>query len=433
MFRKLFATVPKYAFAALILLVGIGSLAFWLLKKKVEVPTAAPGPVVVEKTFDNSAKIARIESGFGSLVLADNDLYDVESGELLFPKWLKRGMPHKLFWEAATKTLIAQYERGFVRYKPDGSVSAELPNVPAATVADDYKWAVSSKGGDIHQAEIDWPAMKLVNERKVTSTGLFNDQNFAGNILIGTDRTLLVRNANQLLRVSLETGEHQPIRLPLENLRKRRSPDQKSVVGIQSGEFYCYVVDSDTAKSIKVGRVSFNDCQWLQNDLCAVLGGGRAVVLYDAKKHTLSEVVTLPQFCNRIGDPSPDGRFLFCGAQGKVLLVDVRGKTAAPVARGDGIRWIGNDTYVLSRNVADSESRGIWLQKVGGTERRISAEPYIVSQSGPMLMERQAAGLLVFASRNGLSKMTADGTDLGEVAKLPKAVSHALGIEPWPR
>jgi len=430
MLRRFFQTVPKYAFAALIFLIGIGSFAFWMLKNKVEAPAPTTAPLVAEKPVDNSAKVARIESGFGSLVLADNDLYDLESGELLFPKWLKHGMPQKLFWEATTKTLLAQYERGFVRYKPDGSVVAELPNVPAAAVADDYKWAVSSKGGDIHRAEFDWQAMKLVNERKVTSTGLFNDQNFAGSILLGTDKTLLVRSLNQLQRVNLETGVHQPIRLPLENLSKRRSPDQKSVVGIQNGEFYCYDVDSDTSKSIPVGRVAFNDCQWLGNDRCVVLGGGKAVVLYDRKKHTLTEAATLPQFCNRIGDPSPDGHFVFCGAQGKVLMVDLREKTAVPVAGGEGLHWISNDAYLLSRNLADSERRGVWLKKVGEEEKRVAPEPYLVSRGNPSSMNSGSSKPILIATKHGLSSVDTGGKMTRQI-NLEPPPKTLLGIQKW--
>jgi hypothetical protein len=381
---------------------------------------------------DIGPKLALVASKPERLLLVDNDLYDLDTGALIFKGWLKAGMPAKLFWEADSKTVLAQYELGFVRYGLDGAEQASFKLKYPFGIADDDKWVVFAKDKDIWRADVDWKTLKLVNERKLTSLGQFNDVNFAGNIILGTDKTLIVRNMNQLLRVDLESGAIHPTKIPLLEIGKRRSPDSKSVVGIQNGQFYCYDVDTDDAKAIQVGRGAINDYQWLGNDRCVAIAAMKSVILYDRKKNALTELAALPSQCNKIGEPSPDGRFVFCYSFEGGDLLDVVKKTATPINGGAGIAWVSNDTYALSRDVPDTDLRGVWLEKAGEGERRVSPEPYLVNRRGDgFIMPIPKAGVVVFATKNGLSRMKPDGSEVAEVVKLAHAPERVLGIQDW--
>ena len=119
-----------------------------------------------------------------------------------------------------------------------GKLKASIKNLkcgiaefPASCVADDFKWAVFSRGGDVYRADIDWPGMKLTNERKVTSIGQFSDQYFPSNLFIGTEKTLIVRNLNKLVNVNLETGAVKPMDMSLEQITRRKSPDRIPTCG----------------------------------------------------------------------------------------------------------------------------------------------------------------------------------------------------------
>ena len=421
---------PKFFVAFVLVVAGVGILFVWNVRRAAREAAARVRPAVIE---DIKAKVAVVEAKHERLILADNDLYDIETGELIFKNWLKKGEPIKLFWEPESKTFLAQYELAFVRYGLDGLEKASLVQPHPFAVALDYKWIVFARDKEIWRAGVDWKGLKLVDERKLTSIGQFNDQYFTQNLLLGTEKTLIVRNLNQLLRVNLDTGDIHATKLPMQEIGKRRSPDNKSVVGIQNGQFYCYDAESDEAKSIQVGRGAINDYQWLGNDRCVAIAAMKAVLLYDRPMHTLTELAALPSPCNRIGEPSPDGRFVFAlsGVSGQEVLVDVQKKTALPVTGGQGVSWVSNDTFAFSREIADSTLRGTWLQTVGQGERRVSPEPYLVGKGRGFIMPLPAGGIVVFATKNGLSRMKPDGTELGERVKLFKAPGRVLGIQEW--
>ena len=43
----------------------------------------------------------------------------------------------------------------------------------------------------------------------------------------------------------------------------------------------------------------------------------------------------------------------------------------------------------------------------------------------------QSAGLVIFVTKHGLSKMKPDGTELGELVKLPRLPARVIGIDDW--
>src|ERR1700733_8146863 len=106
-YRALLRSGPKYFISAVVAITSITGFGLWWFLRK---PTTSGNhPIPQSAIVDNSAKVALIESKATRLLLVDNDLYDIETGELVFKGWLKEGMPGKLFWEPDSKTVLAQY------------------------------------------------------------------------------------------------------------------------------------------------------------------------------------------------------------------------------------------------------------------------------------------------------------------------------------
>lgn len=417
---------PKYVLVAGVLVGSTIAFGIWWFAHTAKKPSTIPQ---VELAKDTRTTLALIEEKPDHLLLVDNDLYDLDTGKLLFSNWLAHAGPNALFYDAAKKKIIARYERGYVRYPLDGKEEAALGNKFPTAFSDDLKWALYVKEKDLWRADIDWSAFTFQNDRRLTSIEQFNDQIFA-NVILSTDNVIVVRNLNQLLRVNLETGDVKPTRLPLGELGKRRSPNGRYMVGIDRGQFYCYDVESDDFTTVAIGKGVLNDYQWLGNDKCSAIAAMKTVVLYDRQQNTLVEIASLPTQCIKIGEPSPDGRYVFCVGRGNGVLVDLQSKSATPVADGVGVTWINDTTFAFSREVPDSELRGTWLQTVGEGERRISSESYTVSQRGPMMMA-SPSGFILYTTKLGLSRMKADGTGTEEVIKLQHPPSRAMAIGEW--
>jgi hypothetical protein len=420
---------PKFALVIAVLVLSTGLFGYWWITREAKRTTRDRPTSPVE---DIGPKLALIESKPGHLLLVDNDLYDIDTGTVIFRNWLKEGPPLKVLYDDRSKKIMARYERGFIRYALEGKTEVTLSQKLPPLFSTDLKSALFVKDKDLWRAEVNWQDLKLETEKKITSIEQFYEQNFAANVLLRTEKTLVVRNLNQILRVNLETGEVHPTKIRLDDMGNRRSPDSKWLVGTDRGQFYCYSVDSEETKSVPIGRGAINDFQWLANDRCVAIASMKAVVLYDRTKNTLTEIAPLPFQCLKIAEPSPDFRFLFCLGRGAGALVDLQKKIAMPVTGGAGVRWVSNDTFAFSREVADSTLRGTWLQTVSEGERRISSEPYLVGNGGGFIMSLPSAGMDVFVTKHGVSKMKADGTACVEILKLPRPPTRLLQILAWP-
>ena len=418
---------PKYVLVAGIIVGSTALFAFWWLFLRSH-------PTSPAQTWDDAAaraaiakNAAKAEARIDYLFLADDDLYDAETGECLFKNWLHGDHPNRLYYDAKTKKIIGQYEQGFARYAFDGTREAAMMmqlNPPALVPGS--KKIVFAKGKDIWTAEIDWDAFKFVNERQVTTMGVFYDQNFAANVQLLTEKTLVVRNGTNLLHVDLETGNVKPMRLPLGEIGKRRSPDSKWVAGVQNGQFYCYDVDANEAKTIQVSRAHFSDFQWLGNDRCLALSD-KTVTAYDRVASTLTEVVTLPFSCFKMAEPSPDGRYIFCAGGMNArndVLVDLERRTASAISGGSGVCWLNNDSFTYACDAPDSDARGTWLQLVAKNERRVSSEPYLTSGTQARELNLSAVNIIIFETRKGLSKSVSNNFQCEEIKNIPKGVQH---------
>ena len=398
---------PKYA-----LVFGIiaGSTAlfttWWMFHSHAK--AHSPRDIAAEQAAIR-AQTAKAEARIDYLFLADDDLYDAGTGECLFKNWLHGDHPLHLFFDPKSKKILGQYDRGFARYAFDGMREAAMMRNEPLAFCDGFKKVVFAKNKNVWIADADWQNFRFANERQVTTIDSFYEQNFAANILLLTTKTLVVRNLNNLLRVNLETGNVKPMRMPLVNIAKQRSPDSRWLVGTQSGQFFCYDVDADNAKTIPIGRNGISDFQWLGSDKCIGLAAGKEIVVYDRPAHTLTENATLPFPCFKIGEPSPDGRFIFAagGIDGRNGgLVDLEKKTATPIRGGAGITWASNDTFAFSRDVLDSDLRGIWTKKIGEPEKRVSVEPCLLTLNSLCLVKLQTSDkLIILETTRGFIRM----------------------------
>ncbi len=422
---------PKWALVAVVLVGSTALFGVWWFARKARQAIPDRPPAVVAENL--APKLGLIESKPGRLLLVDNDLYDLDSGAILFKEWLKRGMPLELFYDAKSKKILARYERGFIQYSLDGREAGTLLQRYPPVFSDDRKRMFFVKEKDIWRADVDWSAFKLSNEQRVTSIEQFSEASFAQNIQFGTDRFVIIRNVNQLLRVNLETGDVKPTRVDLTYIAKRRSPDGRFLFGVSGGQIYTYDVENDKTDTAPIGRTALNDCQWLDNNRCVALLGGEQVALYDRKKDVLDIVCSLPGRFNRIGEPSPDGHFVFCAGRTAGVLVDLERKQTLPITGGGDVKWVSNDTFAFSREVPDSDLRGTWLQTVGQGERRVSPEPYLVqsNNASAQLMVLPSAGLVIFMTKHGISKMKLDGSEVTELVKLARPPTRVLWVQAW--
>lgn len=429
---------PKVALVVTVLVVSTALFAWWWFFSTPEKrEQAAVAKEIKKEEIQRTA--AEVEKRLGRLLMIDNELYDLDTGEQFFKKWLKEGVPLNLFVEADGKNLLAQYPNGFVRYGMDGAEKGRLLHRFRLPFDEEYKSAVFCKDKDIWTAGIDWPSLKFVNERKVTSIGQFFDQFFAENLIFGTDKTLVVRVGGKLARVNLDNGEVKPVRFPLVDLDKRRSPNSEYVVGLDGGKFYCIDIDSDEGKTVELGRGNIKDYQWIGNDRCVFVSANNKVYHYNRPQHELTEIVTLPVAGDKIAQPSPTGRYILTGSRQGLCVVDIEGKEAFKIGGGEGTGWVSDDTMIFTRETMDSTLRGTWMQKVGGVETRIFEEPYLAGRGGAAVLLMKEAGVVVFVTKDAVMRMNPDGSDIREIKKLSSAngrtvqvPSRLVGIVQWP-
>ena len=226
-----------------------------------------------------------------------------------------------------------------------------------------------------------------------------------------------------------------PATADLRNFPKRRSPDCRTVVWVANGQFCAYDFTKDETKTLAVDRrASMPDCQWLDEDKCAVILG-RTVQIYDRQRNKLSENCGVPQGTTRIGDPAPGSRFLFCSSARELLVVDLEKKTAEPMeANVQSYVWLNGDTLVFSRKIQDTALRGTWVKQIGGEARRITEEPFSGGRTGELkVLALKDASLFLFETRAGLAKMSTEGTGLELMPPHPVALLRLTNVESLPK
>ncbi len=435
---RFFKSFPKYAIAIAIFAVSTGLFALWWFTRPSgseigQDSQIASAPRTKEEA--TAAKAKTLPEKMGWLALVGNDLYDIGTGELIFKDWLQGMPPQKLFYQKDTNRLMAQYERGIVRYGLDGKQDGFLGD-PAAPPAftHDGKMAMFVRDGDVWIAEVDWKGFRFINERQATKYGKFNAPFFAANTLMGSEKALLVRNQNQILKVNLLTGDVQQIRLPTSDLVKRRSPDGRFLIG-DAGNIYVLDVEAPDAYNFPESRWRAVDFQWLSNDRCAFIIASKSVSIYDRKQNSIKEVTALPFECSKIVGPSPNGRYAICAGRKGIAILDTQEKTAIDFGTpAENFAWVTDDTVIYTRDVPDSTVRGTWLRMMSQPERRLTLDPYMVGRDGTGAVESlPELGITMFVAREIFFGVKFDGSALKEIAKLEKPVTRLLSVQLWGR
>jgi hypothetical protein len=434
---RLIKAFPKIAIVVGVFGISTTLFGIWWFTRSTKTPASSNASVASNQEASSASEVkqqkaATLPAKMGWLALVGSDLYDISTGERLFPNWL-RGIPQKLFFQASTNRLMALTERGVIRFALDGSNDGTLGGDAPPAFTHDGKQAMFVKNGDVWVTDVYWQGFKFTNERQATKLGQFNAPFFAANVMLGSAKNIVVRNQNALVRVSLLTGEVQPMKLPLSEIGKRRSPDGGCVVGEFNRQLYAYDVDVGDAFGFPKGRDSAVDFQWLDNQRCAFIVSAKGVAYYERGKNTLVEVAALPFACNKIAGPSPDGRYVLCAGRGGVVIVDVTEKRAEAFGTpAQHFGWLNGNTLVYSRDVPDTSVRGTWLRTMGGMEKQITSEPYVIGRDGSgAVAVMKDVNAIVFATSNALFRMKPDGSELQEIAKLPAPVQRLQAVEIW--
>ena len=438
MYLRLLKAAPKWALVLGVLVVSTTLFVGWWLLRNAQAPrqpiqpgiTVAATPTIQEEV---QRKAARLPEQLSWLALVGADLYNIQTGELIFANWIG-GVPQRLFYQKETNRLMAQTERGVLRFALDGSKDGMLGD-PAAPPAftHDGKQAMFVRGGDVWVADVDWKGFRFTNERQVTKLGQFNGAFFSQNVLMGTEKAILVKVQNQLVRVDLLTGAVEPQRIPLNDLTKRRSPNGRYLIGDDGKSIYVYDVEASTAQSFPKGRERVNDWQWVSDNSCGFILGGKTVAVYDRKQGNIRQVAELPFACNRIVAPSPNGNYAICYGAGGMLIVEFStGKVIPFGAPVQDLNWIDDETLICCRDVPDTSIRGTWLKTVGGEERRLMAEPYISGRGDVAAFAiMRDVNLILFATRTLLFSAKPDSSNLREVANLQAPPRQIQALELW--
>ncbi|MBX7210396.1 MAG: hypothetical protein K1X78_18945 [Verrucomicrobiaceae bacterium] len=400
---------------------------------------AASGPPVqaVAQT-PIEEKAPDLPSRVGRLFVANGDLYDVDAGEIVIRRWLKGDSPLRLWFDAASGKIIGTQGNGFVRYNLDGTNAGVIGAKSGLVVNEAAKIAIFARDRDIWRSEIDWQEFKLVNERRVTTLGQFMESFFTQNIILGSDKALIVRNMNALLRVNLDTGEVTPGRLNLSKLGTARSPDGGMLAGEdwsnRQTKLILYDVDTNeiTSHAVK-GNDRLISFLWLNKDRCAFLAGRDAVQVFERKTGAIRLAVKLPTPCMSLAVASPTGRYVFCAGGSAAVLADVEtGKTEIIQIPGQNFQWIADDTLLMAREVPDSQLRGTWVKRFGEAEFRIENDPFISDRNGTAAVSRlEDEGLILFATRLAMFRMKGSELKAERLAETPKPVTRLQWIERW--
>lgn len=428
---------PKIALVAFVLLGSTGLFAFWwFFRSSHSHKQAVVAESKAQKKIEEVAAV--IPSMEGNLLVADGDLYQLDTGKLLLKHWFKEQLPSKLYLDTDSGKLIARYEKGLARFDFSGKQEAVIGGRYGLAINNRMDTAVFAKDRDVWKAAIDLREFKLVNEQRVTTTAGFMEQFFAENIILGTEKVFVVRNMNQLLRVDLVTGEVTSTRIPLTGLKNQRSPDGALLVGgmteRRGQKFFAYDVEKDDAQTFDLdSRMKVTEFAWVTPNLCAYLIGGVELGVYDREKKQIRQVMQLPIQCSEMVGPSPTGRYLFCGSFKGVVLVDIEGKKTEPLGTpAQHYEWISDDTLLCARDVPDSNLRGTWLKKMGQEEVRVSTEPFIFARNGgASVLGIKEAGMVVFSTRGGLFKMKVGETEAAMFAPLQRPLTRFIYIEKW--
>jgi hypothetical protein len=430
---------PKFAVVFGVILISTALFWFWWRFQYSGSSGGSSGPdleaVARQEHIEEVAKV--IPSLEGNLLLADGDLYELNSGKLLVDDWFDDSLPTKLFLDRERGKIIAQYPNGLRRYELDGKLDAEIGSRYGIALNEKLDQAIFAKNGDIWKAGLDFDQFKLVDEEQVTLTAGFHEPSFLSNIVTWTGGVLGQRNLNHLLRINLDPSEVVSMANPISVLGASRSPNGRFVAGSEADNsgrvLTIYDVAEDETKSFPVKQnMVFSKLNWVNNERCIFFQRFEMNV-FDFGGQGVRQILTLPSAPQGLAEPSPTGRYLFVVGGDGLYLVDLEGGDFETLPNpGQAYKWIDSDSFLFARNVPDTALRGTWRKQVGGEEVRVSTEPFSYTErSGMSVLGIPEAGMLFFASRGGMFKMPISGTKAEMFAPIPKPLTQFVYLEKW--
>jgi hypothetical protein len=436
---RLIKAFPKYAIALAAFVITTGLFAYWwyfLRPASDHLQNLQKNDVARGEEVGH--KVALLPAKMGWLVQVEDDLYDINTGELIFKNWLGGETPLKLMFDSASSKVIARFERGFKRYNLDGRVDATLVKSNGLIVSDEMDVAIFADQGDVWKAGIDWRDFKLTDEARATSIGGFQDNYFVQNLVLASKSALVVRNMNQLVRVNLGSGEVAPLPLRINDAAVRRSPDGGVFMGDQSGAggttLYAFDVATGQVKTKELGpQTGVTGVLWLDKDRCCILVNAQFIVVYDRTTGSFEQHMKLPTRIQQIALPSPSKRFVIALGNGSAGFVDLEKKDVITLtAAVQNLEWIDDEAVIMANTTMDSNQRGTWVMKLKQNANRVSTEPYIFADSGKgSVLALNQVGLVIFGTLNGLFKMNLGGTDAVKFANLQRPAMRLMPIEKW--
>ncbi len=420
---------PKFAVVGAVFIISTGLFVFWWMTKK---PARPQQERVDYRKIEKAAKVAALPAKMGWLALVGKDLYDVSTGERIFQDWLN-GIPQRLFYQPETNKLMVQVERGIMRYGIDGRKDGAMGETSPPAFSSDGKRAMFVRDGDIWLADVDWNAFAFSNERQATKLGQFVPNYFEPNVRLFSEEALIMRLQNKLIRVDLQNGDIQPVKIPQLNVPKRRSPNGRYMLNEEGGKLCFYDVNRLEAKVVASIPERLSDVQWIDDDSCALILGATKFAVYNRVSGSLNQIATLPFSCSQIAQASPNGGYMLCGGRKGVAVVDLKRKAASDFGTpAQHFGWVSDDTLIYTRDVPNTNLRGTWLRTIGDAERLVVAEPYIagLNGSGAVAPLRQVE-LVVFGTRDALYRMKPDGSELTELVALKRMVARIVAVEIW--
>jgi hypothetical protein len=377
--------------------------------------TPQPTPAVVDTSNEAAAGIPE---KIDHLLMIDDDLWDIEAGELLMADWLEGDLPNTLSYDEETQSLIGQFSRGIVRYDLSGRIQGTITRSDGLLFSDAFDSILYAEGGDIWRAGIDWAEFAVMNPQQVTSIGSFSDRSFTGNVLLGSPNNLIVRNRNQFLRVDLKAGEVATTPMNMNGLVRRRSPEGNVIVGglSQPGGtlFYAYHLDENRQEVFELGnRLAVTDYLWLNDRSCAFLVANQIVGLYEMEPEGIREIVKLPFPCRGLVGPSPGGGFVLAAGTPGLVMVDLHSKEAEKLTiAAEQAEWLEEGVLLLANGGNDTQFRGTWKVGMGAPPKRITNQPFLGDRSGRTLAKRlEGDAGLVFVTQSGLFHLQTGSTE----------------------
>lgn len=423
---------PKFLLVFVVLVGSTFWFWWWWNHRVTATPQVQQVPTPVEE------KAPDLASRVGRLFVANGDLYDVDTGEVVIKRWLKGDAPLRLWFEPVSGKIIGNQGGSFARYNLNGSREGVINAKSGLVVNEEAKIALFAKERDIWRSEIDWQEFKLVNERRVTSVGQIMESFFIQNILMGSDKTLVLRNMNTNLRVNLDTGEVAPVKPKYGKAVTSRSPDGAMMAGEdwsnRGTNLIVYELDADKMSSLPLKENQrINSFLWLNKERCAFIIGMEKVFVFDHKTASVRQAVKLPTKCTAMIAPSPKAQYLLCAGGNAVVLADLEsGKTEVIQNPGQDYRWIADDTLLFAREIPDSNLRGTWVKRIGEAEIRVENDPFVFERGGIAGVSRnEDEGLIVFATKTSLFKMKNDELIAVHLAETARPVTRLQWIERW--